>query len=195
MRRRASGRQATFRRVGGTRDLTVDTRLITATNRDLQADVDAGTFRADLFYRLRVVPLYLPPLRERASDIPELAKHFIDSYSRDLGKRVRRIAPDALELLRQYPWPGNVRELRNIVERLTILYPGRRIGLSQLPPEFCGYGEGEKAGGIRDKIARTELEVITSALAQAGGRKGIAAEQLGISRHALKRRMQRLGME
>jgi DNA-binding NtrC family response regulator len=94
-----------------------------------------------------------------------------------------------------YPWPGNVRELRNIIERLTILYPGRRIGASQLPPEFGGYGEGDKAGGIRDKIARTELEVITSALAQAGGRKGIAAEQLGISRHALKRRMQRLGME
>jgi len=184
----------TYRPVGSAREMRSKARIVAASNRDLHDQVEQGTFREDLFFRLNILPLTIPALSERGDDIWLLALYFAEHFAEKEGCEPVEFSNEVRSAFLGYPWPGNVRELRNIVERLTILYPGRRIGLMQLPPEFCGYDAGEKAG-IRDKIARTELDVITSALAQAGGRKGIAAEQLGISRHALKRRMQRLGME
>jgi two-component system, NtrC family, response regulator AtoC len=189
----------TFRRVGGTRDLSVDTRLVTATNRDLQADVHSGKFRADLFYRLRVVPLYLPPLRERASDVPELAKHFLAAYSRDLGKHVRRIDPDAVELLRQYGWPGNVRELRNVIERSVLLADGNTLTAAALPPEVrqprrtadTSFDMGPD--GL--DIEALELSLLREALRRAEGNRTTAGRLLGLSRHQIRNRLKKYGEE
>jgi two-component system, NtrC family, response regulator AtoC len=189
----------TFRRVGGTRDLSVDTRLITATNRDLEADVDAGKFRADLFYRLRVVPITMPPLRERASDIPELAKHFTDSYSRDLGKRVRRIAPDALDLLRDYAWPGNVRELRNVIERSVLLADGDVLSADALPPELRHpkrhNGAPIDMGPDGLDIETLERSLLREALRRAEGNRTSAGRLLGLSRHQIRNRLKKYGEE
>jgi two-component system, NtrC family, response regulator AtoC len=190
----------TFRRVGGTRDLNVDTRLITATNRDLEADVDAGRFRADLFYRLRVVPLRLAPLRERASDIPELAKHFLDTYSRDLGKHVRRIAPAALELLRQYPWPGNVRELRNVIERSVLLADDETLTADALPPEVRAPrrhngGPHIDMGPNGLDIEALEKTLLREALRRAEGNRTTAGRLLGLSRHQIRNRLKKYGEE
>lgn len=184
-----------YRPVGSRRELTSKARIIAASNRDLQEQVEQGTFREDLYFRLNILPLDVPPLAGRGDDIWLLALYFAEQFAEKEGSEPVEFSQEVRAAFASYPWPGNVRELRNIVERLTILYPGRRIGTGQLPPEFSGYGGGEIATGIKDMIARTEHEVIAAALEQAGGRKGLAAEQLGISRHALKRRMQRLGME
>lgn len=187
----------TFRRVGGTRDLTVDTRLVTATNRNLEADVAAGTFRADLFYRLRVVPLHIPPLRERASDIPELARHFVVSYSRDLGKKVRRIDTAALELLRQYDWPGNVRELRNVIERSVLLADGDVITADALPPEVRMRRDAHPGNGIEIgqglDIEALERTLLREALRKAEGNRTVAGRLLGLSRHQIRNRLKKYG--
>jgi two-component system, NtrC family, response regulator AtoC len=188
----------TFRRVGGTRDLTVDARLITATNRDLEADVAAGQFRADLFYRLRVVPLRLPPLRERASDVAELARHFVVMYSREIGKRVRRIEPAALDLLQSYSWPGNVRELRNVIERSVLLADGDIITVAALPPEVRSQRNGDEHSGIDigpqgldiDALERTLLR---EALRRAAGNRTVAGRLLGLSRHQIRNRLRKYG--
>jgi two-component system, NtrC family, response regulator AtoC len=187
----------TFRRVGGTRDLSVDTRLITATNRDLEKDVAAGTFRADLFYRLRVIPLHLPPLRERASDIPELARHFVITYSRDLGKRVRRIEPAAMELLRQYGWPGNVRELRNVIERSVLLADDDVITAAALPPEVRAPrhngDNGIDIGPNGLDIENLERTLLREALRRAEGNRTVAGRLLGLSRHQIRNRLKKYG--
>jgi two-component system, NtrC family, response regulator AtoC len=189
----------TFRRVGGTRDLSVDTRLITATNRDLEKDVEAGTFRADLFYRLRVVPIQLPPLRERVSDVPELAKHFADGFSRDLGKRVSRIAPEALDLLRRYAWPGNVRELRNVIERAVLLADGDSLTPDALPPEVRAPRRQEEAtfdmGPNGLDIEALERTLLREALRRAEGNRTTAGRLLGLSRHQIRNRLKKYGEE
>jgi two-component system, NtrC family, response regulator AtoC len=188
----------TFRRVGGTRDLSVDTRLITATNRDLEADVAAGTFRADLFYRLRVIPLHMPPLRERASDIPDLARHFLVTYSRDLGKRVRSIDPSAMELLRQYGWPGNVRELRNVIERSVLLADGDVITTDALPPEVRtpraeGADSAIDIGPQGLDIEGLERSLLREALRRSEGNRTVAGRLLGLSRHQIRNRLKKYG--
>ncbi|HSJ10366.1 MAG TPA: sigma-54 dependent transcriptional regulator [Longimicrobiales bacterium] len=189
----------TFRRVGGTRDLSVDARLVAATNRDLHRDVEEGTFRADLYYRLRVVPLYLPPLRERAGDVPELAKHFVDSFSRDLGKRVRRIAPDALAALAAYSWPGNVRELRNVIERSVLLADGDVITRDALPPEVRNpprqNGHAIEMGPEGLDIEGLERTLLKEALRRAEGNRTTAGRLLGLSRHQIRNRLKKYGEE
>src|SRR5262249_34708076 len=110
-----------FERVGGSAAIRVDVRVIAATNRDLQATIEAGTFRSDLFYRLNVFPIRVPPLRERADDIPLLVEYFIDRYARKAGKTIRRVNTRTLDRLQAYPWPGNVRELQNVIERSVIV--------------------------------------------------------------------------
>ncbi|TMI35158.1 MAG: sigma-54-dependent Fis family transcriptional regulator, partial [Betaproteobacteria bacterium] len=110
-----------FERVGGSQPISVDVRVLAATNRDLKAGVDAGSFRLDLFYRLNVFPLQVPPLRERVEDIPVLAEYFAQRYAAKARKNIRRIEKPTLELLQDYPWPGNVRELQNVIERAAIL--------------------------------------------------------------------------
>jgi two-component system, NtrC family, response regulator AtoC len=189
----------TFRRVGGTRDLSVDVRLVAATNRDLEKDVDAGTFRADLFYRLRVVPLQLPPLRERVSDVPELARRFVETYSRDLGKRVKRVDSDALDLLRRYPWPGNVRELRNVIERSVLLADGDTLTADALPPEVRSPKKSSETtfdmGPDGLDIEALERTLLREALRRADGNRTTAGRLLGLSRHQIRNRLKKYGEE
>ena len=189
--------EKTFRRLGGTKDLTVDTRIMTATNRDLRAEVAAGRFRSDLYYRLRVIPVELPPLRERGGDIPPLAKHFAAHFGREFGKPIAGIDQDAMDLLQAYRWPGNVRELRNVMERAVLLADGGRITVRELPPEVvrrsappAGNGEAEPEG----RLAETERRLLVDALERAAGNQSRAAEALGISRHQMRTRMRRYGL-
>jgi two-component system, NtrC family, response regulator AtoC len=189
--------ERTFRRVGGTRDLTVDARLVAATNRDLEKEVDAGRFRADLYYRLRVVPLHLPPLRERASDIPELVKHFVDVYSRELGRKVRRISPDAIDVLAAYTWPGNVRELRNVIERSVLLADGDALTVDALPPELRAPRRNGEApiqmGPDGMDIESIERTLLREALRRSEGNRTTAGRLLGLSRHQIRNRLKKYG--
>jgi len=184
-----------YRPIGSARSLTADARVIAATNRDLAAEVRAGAFREDLFYRLNVVQLRMPALRERGGDVLLLARHFAARYGRDERCAPVQFTPEAEAVLLAHRWPGNVRELRNLVERLTILGPGRSIGPDDLPPEMRAATPPSAPEGrsIGDELAETEKKLLERALREAGGHRGRAAEILGISRHALKRRIQRLG--
>ncbi len=192
--------ERTVRRLGGTRDIPVDVRVIAATNRDLEADVRAGRFREDLFFRLQVVPIHLPPLRERRGDVTLLATHFLERFSREQRKRLEGFEPEALAALERYAWPGNVRELRNLVERLVILCDGPRIRLADLPRHVRGEGEaGGGDGGIRlppggVRLADVERSLVEQALVRTGGNVTRAARLLGISRDALRYRLKKLGI-
>jgi len=143
----------TIRRVGGVDDLGVDLRVIAATNRDLSKRVEEGAFRADLYYRLNVLPIRLPALRERQGDAPLLVRFFLDRLNREMGKQVRTIGEDALACLSAYAWPGNVRELKNVIERAHILADGERIEVSDLPAEVRGGGAGGAPAGVATATA------------------------------------------
>ena len=190
--------EKTFRRLGGTRDLVVDVRIVTATNRDLAAEVAAGRFRADLFYRLRVIPITLPPLRERREDIQALVKHFTAHFNREFGKHVREIAPEAQAMLNAYAWPGNVRELRNVIERAVLLTDGEAIGARELPPEVAApmaqpaAAASLPADGV--KLDEVERRLLAEALERAHGNQSHAAALLGLSRHQVRTRMKRHGL-
>src|SRR5262249_53471806 len=125
-----------LRRVGGTENINVDVRIVAATNQELEQGVARGSFREDLFYRLNVIQIRLPPLRERKDDIPLLAQHFLAQYARELGKPVQGLTEEAMQLLLSYSWPGNVRELENVVERAVTLETGEVIGVGALPPSM-----------------------------------------------------------
>jgi DNA-binding NtrC family response regulator/cytochrome b subunit of formate dehydrogenase len=190
--------EKTFRRLGGTKDLTVDTRIMTATNRDLAAEAAAGRFRSDLYYRLRVIPIVMPPLRERPEDVALLARHFAAHFGREFAKRIGAIAPDALALLAAYRWPGNVRELRNVMERAVLLTDGGTVGVDELPPEVvhpdapaASAAAGPEPGG---RLAETERRLLVDALGQSQQNQSKAALLLGISRHQLRTRMKRYGL-
>jgi DNA-binding NtrC family response regulator len=188
-----------FRRVGGTRDIRVDVRIIAATNLDLQQAVHAGRFRADLFYRLKVIPMRMPALRERREDVPLLVQHFLDHYNRELRKKTAGVEPDAMERLVAYDWPGNVRELRNTIERIMILENKPRIELSDLPkaitehPPSPSAAEGT-APGSRATLEEIERSAIAHALHQAQENQVKAAKLLGISRDTLRYRMKKYGL-
>lgn len=185
-----------FRPVGAARERVTDVRVIAATNRDIGAEAGAGRFRADLYYRLNVVPLVVPRLAERGDDVTSLARHFAGNIAAAENCPPVSFSDSAMEALRGYRWPGNVRELKNLVERLTILYPGREIVPTHLPPELAEASpDGAETGVLDERLASTERDILLHALAEAGGRKGRAAAALGISRHALKRRLQRLGLQ
>jgi DNA-binding NtrC family response regulator len=192
--------EKTFRRLGGTRDLTVDVRIMTATNRDLAAEVAAGHFRADLYYRLRVIPITLPPLRERPEDITPLAKHFVAHFAREFAKRIGEITPEALGLLAAFPWPGNVRELRNVMERAVLLADGSTIGVKELPPELSRGGAAAPGAPTpatsadAGTLEEVERRLLATALDRAHGNQSRAAEALGISRHQIRTRMRRYGL-
>ncbi|MGL4409296.1 MAG: sigma-54-dependent transcriptional regulator [Zoogloea sp.] len=209
----------TYRPVGGGRSQTADVRVIAATNRDLAGEVQDGRFREDLFYRLNVITLTVPPLRERGDDILHLAQHCAHQCAAEEHVTPIRFGEESAALMRAYAWPGNVRQLKNLVERLTILHPGQTITRAHLPAEILrdastpppgGSGAGippgaatpspapgGKVGGgsISETLNLTEREIILAALQATGGHKGRAADRLGISRHAFKRRLQRLGIE
>jgi DNA-binding NtrC family response regulator len=191
--------EKTFRRVGGMRDITVNTRVIAATNRQLEAEVEAGNFRADLYYRLRVLPVRIPPLRERRSDIEPLAKHFIEAFNREFGKHVRRISPAAMEVLVGYNWPGNVRELRNVIERGVLLTEGDQLDVLMLPRELRA-GEAAKSiavemGPSGVDIHALERSLLEEALRQAEGSRSGAGRLLGLSRHQIRNRLKKYGVE
>jgi two-component system, NtrC family, response regulator AtoC len=196
--------EKTFRRVGGTRDLVVDARVMAATNRDLEEDVRAGRFRQDLFYRLSVLPIELPPLRHRASDVPLLVAVFMDSYSRELGRRVRHVEPEAMERLREHTWPGNIRELRNVIERAVLLAEGDAIRLSNLPRELqrsdpqrdaAHTGTAPELGAEGVDLASLERMLLREALRRAEGNRSEAGRLLGLSRHQVRNRLAKYGGE
>lgn len=192
-----------FERVGGIRTLKVDVRLVTATNRDLEADVQAGRFRNDLFYRLNVVPIHLPPLRERPEDIPLLVGYFV----KKMGEQLRRIPPvmnpESLELLSQFPWPGNIRQLENAIERMMVMNETGMIAPEDLPEEVLEFEErrffeGEKHGSLKDRVRdvtrRVETKAIEEALTETGGNVTRAARCLNVSRKGLQLKMKELGL-
>jgi DNA-binding NtrC family response regulator len=180
-----------FERVGGNRTIKVDIRLIAATHRLLEQMVQSGEFREDLFYRLNVVPLLVPPLRARANDIALLAEHFLIHLGREMGKQLR-LAPEALEALRRYDWPGNVRELRNVIERAAVLAdPVAILGEADLTFDFAARGE---AASVFNEIAEEEAERIRDALRKSGGSKARAAQLLGIPRTTLNDRIRKLAI-
>jgi DNA-binding NtrC family response regulator len=190
----------TFRRVGGTEDLKVDARVIAATNRRLEEEVAEGRFRQDLFYRLRVLPIELPPLRHRRTDIPLLAEAFVDRFNGEFGKRVEGFSPETLDILERYEWPGNVRELCNVVERAVLLTEGDRIDVDALPREVRG--EESRTGPEAltlgpDGVDLDELEhaLLMEALRRAEGNRTEAGRLLGLSRHQIRNRLKKYGVD
>ena len=201
--------ESEFERVGGIKTIKVDVRLVTATNRDLLEEIGAGNFREDLFYRLNVVPIQIPPLRERREDIPLLADHFIAKFNERLKKQIVAISPEAVEQLVAYNWPGNIRELENLMERTILFCEGPEIRVSDLPPEIVGVAvpaptattdEGPRpaAGSLKEAVRaeteRVERELIQRALDATGGNVTQAARKLKISRKSLQTKMKELGL-
>ncbi len=193
--------EKSFRRIGGTEDVKVDVRIISATNQDLAQKVKNGGFREDLYYRLNVIPVEIPPLRERNEDIPLLTSYFIEQYSKEFKKEIKKISPYALQLLMKYPFPGNVRELENIIERSVALETTNII----LPENLVMPGAGgidEDAGlsagipdegiNLNDELARVEGLLIKKALQKANGSKTKAAKYLNISFDSLRYRLEKL---
>jgi two-component system nitrogen regulation response regulator NtrX len=185
--------------VGGTASVKVDVRVIAATNKDLPAEIRAGRFREDLYFRLNVIPIFVPPLRDRDSDIPLLAEHFMSEFAREYGRRPKRLAAEAAAGLRHYRWPGNVRELRNVIERLMIMVPGDTINLTDL-----AFLDGGAVSGVdvpdapplplADARERFEREYILRALAAQHGNISRTAEVLGVERSNLYRKMRAFGI-
>ena len=190
----------TFERVGGSETLRADFRIVAATNRDLKAEVAAGRFREDLYYRLAVVTIEIPTLAERAGDIPMLCDHFLKRFASESGTGAPKgIEPAALALLQAYPWPGNVRELRNAVERMTVLSRGDTITVADVPAEIRdAAGTAERtapAGAIAgESLADAEKRQILAALERAGGNRSRAADELGINRRTLHRKLAAWGV-
>ncbi len=186
-----------FEPVGGT-TLRVDVRVIAATNKDLPREIAAGRFREDLYFRLNVIPLRVPPLRERLEDIPVLAKHFVEQFSRQYG-HTKSLTPEVLPALQSLRWPGNVRELKNMIERLVILGQGDEIRLADLP-RGTGQDGGDPGdafrgcGSLREGREQFEKQFIIQKLQEAGGNVVRAAELLGLERSNLYRKMRSYGI-
>ncbi len=187
-----------FRRVGGTRDIRVDVRVISATNRDLIKAMEDESFRSDLYYRIGVIPIHLPPLRERREDIPELAEHFINQFNREFGKRVNGVSRMAEKILVEYPWPGNIRELKNVIERAVILECEEQLLVENLPREMVDKTVGDQVGPLNFRlppegidIEDVERELIRQALELAEGNQSKAAKLLNLGIDALRYRMKK----
>lgn len=194
-----------FDRVGGERTLVADVRVVAATNRPLKQMVAEGTFREDLYYRLDVIPIQLPPLRERIDDIPLLVEHFLDKKSREMNLRLRRLTEGAMAALQAYPWPGNVRELENIIERTLVMVEGDIVGAEDLPlaagdtaAEPAPTADAGSPGNgleLNERLERLEKELITKAMKDAAGVKTHAADILGIKPSALYYKLDKYGVE
>jgi len=200
--------EQSFERVGGASSHEVDVRVIAATNKDLTEEIRKGGFREDLYFRLNVIPLLVPPLRERRQDIPLLAAHFLAELAAEYGKPPARLSAPAMEALGSYEWPGNVRELRNIIERLVIMVPGERIEKADLPPEVAGrptagaraagdqgaFGELADSPTLKEGRERFERLFIARKLAQCGYNVSRTAEALGLERSHLHRKLKAFGL-
>jgi DNA-binding NtrC family response regulator len=200
--------ESEFERVGGIKTTRVDVRLIAATNRNLEEEIEANRFRKDLFYRLNVVPIHLAPLRDRSSDVPALVRHFIEKYNKRLHKKIEGIAPEALTQLQAYPWPGNIRELENLMERLLVFADGPRIELKNLPEPVRGGGQPPPSPPgvtpqpgdtplkdfLKQRQAQIERSFIVQALQKTEGNVTRAAKLLQISRKSLQTKMKDFGL-
>jgi len=182
-----------FERVGESTPIKVEVRLVAATNRDLQQRVAGGEFREDLYYRLKVVQIPVPSLRERRDDIPLLVEHFRRNFNHKFDKEIRGIASDVEQMLLNYPWPGNVRELENLLEHAFVRCRQNVITAENLPPDFCQYFESHPLSA--DLSPEAEAKAIRRALEQAGGNKTEAARLLGMSRRTIYRKLEKLGIE
>jgi DNA-binding NtrC family response regulator len=194
-----------FRRVGGARDMQVNVRIIAATNRNLDEAVREGHFREDLYYRLKVIPLEMPPLRERAEDVELLTAHFVNHFNEELRKSTRGFTPEAIEILKRYSWPGNVRELRNVVERAMILENKEYLEAADLEPSIRNAGKSDATGASPESphfalpedgigLQQVEDEMVRQAVERTGGNQTQAAALLQISRDALRYKMKKLGL-
>jgi formate hydrogenlyase transcriptional activator len=184
-----------FERVGGGRTVSADVRVVAATNRDLKAAVETGTFRLDLFYRLNVFPVRVPSLRERKDDIPLLAKYFIERYARTIGKKIKNIDRKTLELLQAYDWPGNIRELQNVIERAVILCDGATLSINESSMHHDTLETLQTSTRLSEALTNTEKEMIKATLEETGGRvsgPSGAALKLGIPRSTLESRIRSL---
>jgi two-component system nitrogen regulation response regulator NtrX len=197
-----------FQRVGGTRTIKVDVRVIAASNKNLADEIKKGAFREDLYYRLNVIPLEVPPLRERPDDIPRLVRHFLQELSSEYGQKPKTIDDEALALFAQYPWPGNVRELRNIIERLIIMVPSPVLALRDIPPpissapadqkernESTGVRRSDSFATLREARAWFEREFITQKLKENNGNVSRTADAINVERSNLHRKIKALGIE
>jgi Nif-specific regulatory protein len=188
---------STFERVGGTETISVDVRIIAATNADIEKAVAEGTFRQDLLYRLNVFPIFLPPLRERKSDLMVLADHFLETYGKEQGKPARRITTPAIDLMMAYHWPGNVRELENVIRRALLLSDDGVIRGHHLPPSL--QSASSTATGLRGSfetlVAAYERELIVEALKASRGNKTKASKLLGTTPRILGYRCSKLGID
>jgi two-component system nitrogen regulation response regulator NtrX len=192
-----------FTRVGGSKTLEVDVRVISASNKDLPAAITRGTFREDLFYRLNVIPLTVPPLRERREDIPALVAHFLREIAADQGLTPKSLRPDTLDALCRYRWPGNVRELRNTIERLLIMVPGSVIGPDELAASWGASGGSDRdavsqpavGGSLRDARAAFERDFILRSLRTHDFNVSKTAEALGLERSHLHRKIKMLDID
>ncbi|KGE70652.1 sigma-54-dependent transcriptional regulator [Spirochaeta lutea] len=188
--------EKSFERVGGEQTVEVDVRLIAATNRDLKAEIEQGTFREDLYYRLNVVNIHIPPLRERKDDIPLLVSSFLKEFSEENGKIIHGIDQKARAAIHRYQWPGNIRELRNTIESAVVLAKGDIITLDDLPPHIGQDNEGDYIKlSIGASMADAERELIRATLAAEKGNKSKASEVLGIGRKTLHRKIHEYGLE
>ncbi len=189
-----------FERVGGTSLINVDVRVVAATNKNLEAEIKEGRFREDLYYRLNVIPLYAPPLRERREDVPLFVESFLKEFCARSRIRHKKVTPEVLAALKQYSWPGNVRELRNVVERMVILSEGDSITVSDLPPAIAAPGPSPTASpfdypDLKDARAAFEKEYIVRKLIENGYNISRTAEQIGMERTTLHRKIKSYGIE
>ena len=196
-----------FQRVGGTKTLKTDVRVVAASNKDLAAEIRKGTFREDLFYRLNVIPLEVPPLRERKDDIPVLVRHFLQEFAAEYGQKPKTIDAAALDLFLRYPWNGNVRELRNFIERMMIMVPGPAITAAEVPqpvgrpPAVRTSGAGRMAGSLgeygtlKEARAAFEREYIIRKLKENNGNISKTADDIDVERSNLHRKIKALGIE
>jgi two-component system nitrogen regulation response regulator NtrX len=186
-----------FEPVGSATAITVDVRVIAATNKRLDSEIEQGNFRADLFYRLNVIPFELPPLRERLEDVPLLVEHFNQKFSRAYGRKPKQFSGEVIEELQNYSWPGNVRELKNTIERVVIMHPGVKVSASDLPPH--GKEEPPAASfrfpSFKEATDAYHREFIQKKLVEAEGNVSRAAELMGVDRSHLYRRMRALGIQ
>lgn len=194
--------ERTFERVGSNKTLTADVRLIAATNKNLSESVKAGKFREDLFFRLRVVEIWLPPLRERVGDIPLLAASFLKEFAREHSKGVKEFSPEAVDALMKFGWPGNIRELRSEIERAVVLSQKERIDLADLSPSVRAGLDRSVTPGANVLLAQSDLTVqeaekqlIIRALKEANGNRTLAAKRIGISRRTLHRKLHTYHLE
>jgi len=188
----------TFKRVGGVADIRVDVRVVAATNRQLEDEVKKGRFREDLYYRLNVLPIVLPPLRSRADDIPALVHHFVDAYNTEFRKRVRGVNPEAMSVLRSYGWPGNIRELRNAVERAMLLADGEQLTADHFPVATGGgtrLTEGVELPASGIDLEQLERSLVVQALERSGWNQTRAATLLGLNRDQIRYRIDKFKLE